>query len=157
MTIHKQPEDIADEAARASWDGDHRGAERLYLLAAARGAAYTNQPTRQKKVAQWDKAASRERRLAELTKGSGGGNGSTPTQKPLPDWASGSDGLTFVDHPKLADGHKHSEPHTVSDRPFTVESAYADIAAILGNVERVFGRPASHEIVKTLHREREES
>lgn len=216
MITNKRPDDTADDASKASERGDHREAERLYLMAAARASQFSNQPTMQKNVGKWDKAAQRERRLAELTKGSGGGGGATPTQKPLPDWASGSDGLTFAGPGGLAGhgtfagpgGHgtatkpmlpilnrpidatelhrlftgdvpngrawyderdkeswvrlatklqtmQYSEPHTVSDRPFTVENAYADIASILGNVARVFGRPASREIVNTLHRERE--
>lgn len=100
MITNRRPDDTADDASKASERGDHREAERLYLMAAARAAQFTNQPTMQKNVGRWDKAAQRERRLAELTKGSGGGSGSTPTQKPLPDWASGSDGLTFADQPK---------------------------------------------------------
>jgi len=64
----EHPDEIAVRAAKASEDGNHTEAERLYLTAAARAAAYTNQPTMKKNAAIWDKNASRERRLAELTK-----------------------------------------------------------------------------------------
>ena len=65
----KRPDEIAVDAAKASERGDHREAEKLYLTAAARASAYTNQPTMKRNVTTWDKCASRERRLAELTKG----------------------------------------------------------------------------------------
>lgn len=67
-TKDKRPDEIAADAAKASERCDHREAEKLYLTAAARGAAYTNQPTMRKNVAHWDKCASRERRLHELQK-----------------------------------------------------------------------------------------
>jgi hypothetical protein len=63
-----RPDDIALDASKASDRGDHRDAERLYLLAAARASTYTNAPTMRKNMQHWDKCASRERRLAELTK-----------------------------------------------------------------------------------------
>jgi hypothetical protein len=64
----EHPDEIADRAAKASENGDHTEAERLYLTAAARAAVFTNQPTMKKSMQHWDKCASRERRLAELTK-----------------------------------------------------------------------------------------
>ncbi len=64
----EHPDEIADRAAEQSANGNHTEAERLYLFAAARAATFTNQPTMKKNVALWDKNASRERRLAELTK-----------------------------------------------------------------------------------------
>lgn len=64
----ERPDDIADRAAKASENGDHVEAEKLYLTAAARAAACVNQPTMKKNVKLWDRCASRERRLAELTK-----------------------------------------------------------------------------------------
>ena len=64
----KRPEDFAADAAKASENGEHREAERLYLLAAARASAYTNQPTMHRNATRWDRCAVRERRLAELTK-----------------------------------------------------------------------------------------
>jgi hypothetical protein len=67
MTKEKRPDDLAVEAAKASERGDHAEAERLYLTAAARAASYS-QPTMRKNMQHWDKCASRERRLAELTK-----------------------------------------------------------------------------------------
>jgi hypothetical protein len=63
-----RPDDIALDASKASDRGDHRDAERLYLLAAARASTYTKAPTMRKNMQHWDKCASRERRLAELTK-----------------------------------------------------------------------------------------
>lgn len=64
----EHPDEIADRAAKASETGDHTEAERLYLTAAARAAAFTNQPTMKKNVVLWDRCAARERRLAELSK-----------------------------------------------------------------------------------------
>lgn len=64
----ERPDEIAVRAAKASEMGEHREAEKLYLLAAARAATYMNQPTMRKNMQHWDKCASRERRLAELTK-----------------------------------------------------------------------------------------
>lgn len=66
--MNKQPDDIADEAFAASKAGNHRDAERLFLLAAERAAERTASPTMQKHAQRWDKCAARERRLAELTK-----------------------------------------------------------------------------------------
>lgn len=63
----ERPDEIAVRAAKASEAGEHRDAERLYLLAAARASAY-NQPTMRKNMQHWDKCAARERRLNELTK-----------------------------------------------------------------------------------------
>lgn len=63
-----RPDEIAADAAKASERGSHREAEKLYLTAAARASAYTNSPTMKKNMAHWDKCASRERRLAELTR-----------------------------------------------------------------------------------------
>ena len=69
MTIkNKGPEEIAEEAAKASETGNHADAERLYLLAAARAAAQQHNVKRQESAKLWDRCASRERRLAELTK-----------------------------------------------------------------------------------------
>jgi hypothetical protein len=65
----KRPDEIAADAAKASESGEHREAEKLYLTAAARASAYTNSPSMAKNATKWDKCASRERRLAELTKG----------------------------------------------------------------------------------------
>ena len=64
----ERPDEIAVRAAKAGEAGEHRDAERLYLLAAARASAYTNQPTMRKNMQHWDKCAARERRLNELTK-----------------------------------------------------------------------------------------
>ena len=67
MPKDQRPDEIAADAAKASERGDHRNAERLYLTAAARASAYTNQPSMQKNASHWDKCAGRERRLAGLT------------------------------------------------------------------------------------------
>jgi len=68
MPKSKLPDQYASEAADASEAGDHTKAEQLYLTAAARASAYTNQPTMRKNAQLWDRCASRERRLAELAK-----------------------------------------------------------------------------------------
>lgn len=78
----KRPEDFADDAANASERGDHREAERLYLTAAARASTYSNQPTMQKNAVKWDRSAAREKRLGDLTKGSGGGSDGVVLTKP---------------------------------------------------------------------------
>jgi len=64
----KRPDEFAADAAKASERGDHREAEKLYLTAAARASAYTNQPTMHRNATRWDRCATRERRLAELIK-----------------------------------------------------------------------------------------
>ena len=66
MTKDKRPDEIAADAAKASERGEHREAEKLYLTAAARASAYTNQPTMRKNMQHWDKCAARERRLHDL-------------------------------------------------------------------------------------------
>jgi hypothetical protein len=63
-----RPDEIALDAAKASENGEHREAEKLYLTAAARASTYVNSPSMRKNMQHWDKCASRERRLAELTK-----------------------------------------------------------------------------------------
>lgn len=68
MLKDKRPDEIAAEAEKASERGGHREAEKLYLTAAARASAYTDSPSQAKNAAKWDKCASRERRLHELTK-----------------------------------------------------------------------------------------